>query len=283
MKLVSTTLTGNSELHIGQALESACGLVDACIVIDTGVTDRTLEIAREVAGDKLVVRQWPWRNDFAAARNAALQFAEEEGADLAVTLDSDEQLLFRPNWSRQQFEDNPDVDAWYAEPVDRSYMKERVLRTGRGLCWEGPVHEHLAGLDHTRKAVTLSLAFTEKAKNPVQMVHKNERDLAILQAYAPQHPDNPRWWMYLGLTLYNMGRYDEALPHLMRAAQMNDYAGFDGKHCVQRVVRCFFNTQRYAEGIEFVERAWQANPAEPSFGYYQKMLHERTDLLGPRT
>src|SRR6187401_2694488 len=88
MKIASTTLTGNSSGVIADALRSVVDWVDYCLVVDTGITDDTLDVARQVAGSKLVVRSFPWQDDFAAARNFALQAAAELGAAWAVTLDT---------------------------------------------------------------------------------------------------------------------------------------------------------------------------------------------------
>ena len=56
--IVSTTLTGSNREIIADALRSVVDWVDWCLVIDTGISDDTLEIARAVVGDKLVVRQF---------------------------------------------------------------------------------------------------------------------------------------------------------------------------------------------------------------------------------
>ena len=69
--LVSTTLTGSNAAIIGDALKSVLAQVDRCLVIDTGATDDTLDVARRVAGDKFVLAQFKWCNDFAAARRRA--------------------------------------------------------------------------------------------------------------------------------------------------------------------------------------------------------------------
>src|SRR6187551_2491141 len=92
--IVSTTLTGSNADIIGEALASVLEQVDRCIVIDTGARDDTLDVARKVAGDKLLLREFPWKNDFAAARNFALEAAAAPSASWAVTLDTDERLLF---------------------------------------------------------------------------------------------------------------------------------------------------------------------------------------------
>ena len=50
-------------------LESARGIVDQIVIADTGCTDGTCDIAREFGAN---VVSFPWENNFATARNAAL-------------------------------------------------------------------------------------------------------------------------------------------------------------------------------------------------------------------
>ena len=56
----------NEEDVLARCLQSAAGVADEIIVVDTGSTDRTKEIARR-EGAK--VFDYPWADDFAAARN----------------------------------------------------------------------------------------------------------------------------------------------------------------------------------------------------------------------
>ena len=59
----------NEERFLGQCLASVKDIADEVIVIDTGSTDRTIEIAREHGAQ---VGHFEWCNDFAAARNASI-------------------------------------------------------------------------------------------------------------------------------------------------------------------------------------------------------------------
>src|SRR5215218_912766 len=70
--------------RIARALDSARPHVDRMIVLDTGSTDATVEIAR---GCGAVVHAFAWCDDFAAARNAALAHSD---ADWNLVLDADE-------------------------------------------------------------------------------------------------------------------------------------------------------------------------------------------------
>src|SRR5262249_32978163 len=64
-----TMIVRNEEDNLSHALESVAGLFDEIVVVDTGSTDRTVEIARSFGAQ---VFDFVWVDDFAAARNAAL-------------------------------------------------------------------------------------------------------------------------------------------------------------------------------------------------------------------
>lgn len=76
----------NEEAHLGHCLASVQGLVDEMVIIDTGSTDRTVEIAKSF-GAKL--GHFDWINDFAAARNESLKHCT---GDWVLVLDADEAI-----------------------------------------------------------------------------------------------------------------------------------------------------------------------------------------------
>ncbi|MFN9413757.1 MAG: glycosyltransferase [Pirellula sp.] len=92
MKIVATILSGNAAGIIGDAIKSAIDFVDQVLLIDTGISDATTEIAKSIAGSKFAIAHFRWINDFAAARNFALVEASKLSADFAMTLDTDERL-----------------------------------------------------------------------------------------------------------------------------------------------------------------------------------------------
>lgn len=76
----------DEEAFLGPCLASVAGAVDEIVLVDTGSRDTTVAIA-ERAGARVV--RWEWRDDFAAARNVALDAAT--GTHVLV-LDADERL-----------------------------------------------------------------------------------------------------------------------------------------------------------------------------------------------
>lgn len=76
----------NEQAGLGACLNAAKSMVDEIIVVDTGSTDRTLDVAR-VFGAHTV--EFPWGRDFAAARNVSL---EQARGQWILILDADEAI-----------------------------------------------------------------------------------------------------------------------------------------------------------------------------------------------
>ncbi|MFG0211407.1 glycosyltransferase, partial [Streptococcus suis] len=79
---------------IARCIDSATSFVSRVVVLDTGSTDRTAEIA---SGRGAQVHHFQWCDDFSAARNRALELAD---ADWNLVLDADEWLSAGGEWLR---------------------------------------------------------------------------------------------------------------------------------------------------------------------------------------
>jgi tetratricopeptide (TPR) repeat protein len=245
--IASTTLTGNSAGIIADALKSVVGWVDLCLVIDTGVSDDTLRVAREVAGDKYRERRFAWIGDFSAARNFALDAAHEAGADWAVTLDTDERI-------HPDGEDLRSAMASAAEGIlmmsyaGRTYAKERCFRLPCSERFRGPTHESLPS--YVVGVRTLERAyFSELGKTPEQLQHKFQRDAEILRAHVAQHPNDPRWHYYLGDSLRNLGRHAEAIEAYDACAALRGWNEESAWACYQAAA-CSSHLGRFRDAID---------------------------------
>ena len=85
-RLCIIILTKNEEKDIEAAIQNARQCADEVLVVDSGSTDRTVELAKK-NGARVVFREWD--NDFAAQRNFALT---QTAADWVLYLDADERL-----------------------------------------------------------------------------------------------------------------------------------------------------------------------------------------------
>lgn len=258
--IVSTTLTGSNAGIIRDALASVVRQVDRCIVIDTGAKDDTLAVAREVAGDKLVVREFPWRNDFSAARNFALQAATEAGAHWAVTVDTDERLVFDEGVELRRLLERTKARVLLVAQVDGSYAKERIIRVPCNLHWTGPTHEALEGQRAGESEILPGVRFTELKKDAKQIRAKFERDAAVLAEYVREHPDVPRWHYYLGASLHDLRRYEEAIEAFRACAALRGW-NEEGAWACYRAADCCCSLKRWVEAIDMCAQGLALRPA----------------------
>jgi tetratricopeptide (TPR) repeat protein len=247
MKLVSTTLTGNSAALIGDALASVVAWVDTCLVIDTGVTDDSLAIARRVAGDKYAERKLEWTHDFSAARNFALDAAYELGGDWALTLDTDERIETN----------GVDLRAALGAATEgvlmlfdsgHHYAKERFFRLPMPERYAGPTHESFASYKVGTRTLERAV-FRELTKSEAELRRKFERDVAILEPYVRSHPDEPRWHFYLGESLKNLERHAEAVAAYDACAALRGWNEESAWACY-RAAECLCRLERHREAIE---------------------------------
>lgn len=122
MKISATIITYNEERNLPRALESL-RCADEIVVIDSGSTDRTVEIAQKL-GARVVESAWP---GYAKQKNFA---AEQAAHDWILSLDADESLseaLEAEIWRVKK--QGPQYDA-YTMPRQARYLGRWIRHSG---------------------------------------------------------------------------------------------------------------------------------------------------------
>ncbi len=127
----------NEEAVLERCLRSASPVVDEIIVVDTGSDDTTKEIARQFTEK---VYDFPWIDDFSAARNFSFSKAE---MDYCFWLDADDVLELEDQSALLELKGTLDCDVVMMryQVGSLSFYRERLLRRSCGFLWEGAVHE----------------------------------------------------------------------------------------------------------------------------------------------
>jgi glycosyltransferase involved in cell wall biosynthesis len=94
----------NEEAYLSRCLESVRGLVDDIVIVDTGSSDRTIDIARAF-GARLF--HFDWQDDFSLARNFSLAQA---AGDWILSFDADESIAARDHASIRAVLHRDDLD-----------------------------------------------------------------------------------------------------------------------------------------------------------------------------
>lgn len=203
----------NEEMHIARCLDSVAELVDEIIIVDTGSTDRTIEI---VSGYTSKVYSFPWNDDFSEARNNSFSRAS---MDYCMWMDADDILEESQKDKFLQLKQSlsPDTDIVmmkYNTSFDEagkpsfSYFRERWIRNSEMYRWVGEVHEVIPPKG---KIVYSDIAVCHKktgAGDP-------DRNLKIYQKMiAGGKLLEPRQQYYYGRELYYHKKYQEAVSVL---------------------------------------------------------------------
>ncbi len=121
----------NEELLIKNAIESVKPIVDEIIVVDTGSTDKTKEIAETC---EAAVYDYVWQNDFAKAKN----FAKEKAtADWILFLDADECMSKQDIFDIKKVVDRESKNSNTAEENETGGKKEVVAFAFISRHWTG--------------------------------------------------------------------------------------------------------------------------------------------------
>ena len=233
MKISACVIVKNEEKNISQWLNNMRQVVDEMIVVDTGSTDNTLNIL-ENAG--ITPYHFTWCNDFAAAKNYAIQQAT---GDWIVFLDADEYFdassvqRFRTEMTRYHANKkigavmcqlvNIDIDN--RDKIIDTAIQVRIFRNSKDIYYKNPVHEQLStknGKYIMQKCFNLQIIHTGYSSTILRK--KAERNLLILQQRekeAKTQQARERLYVFF-MDAYNcLGVFDKVLLYAQKAVKSN--------------------------------------------------------------
>ena len=198
---------------LGACLESVRGVFDEIVVVDTGSTDRTKEIASSYGARVL---DFTWIDDFAAARNFAFDSANSEWV---MWLDADDVLLPESRERLLALKSRlGDADAYlmrydYAQDGNGRtichFFRHRILRNTKEARWKYPIHECIQTPKTWKEAMT-NIVVTHR-RTPEASARDNGRNLRILRKAIEQYPDDQRMRFYFSKELFNDGFIEESV------------------------------------------------------------------------
>jgi SAM-dependent methyltransferase len=209
-KLTVVLITKNEEELLGQCLESLQGVWDELVVVDTGSTDKTIEIA-ESFGAK--IGRFPWIDDFAAARNYAESLCS---GHYLYWQDADEILLEGKEAMRRIVEEGKEDglspklifkrDA--AGNVETDFIRQELFHKHNGAWrWHGAAHNWLSGPIRTAAPQIV----VEHLNRP-SGDRPNHKDIFVaLRSNLSKEAPDERNLFYLAREHHNKGHHHEAI------------------------------------------------------------------------
>jgi tetratricopeptide (TPR) repeat protein len=219
----------NEEAALPACLNSVRDIVDEMIVLDTGSSDRTPEIARELGAK---VYDFEWGQNFSDARNYALQYVQ---GDWVLVLDADEVLTpeIKPelqqaiqsseriliNLIRQEvgavqspyslisrlFRKHPDV--YFTRPYHSIVDDSIQILLEREPQWQ---------IGYLSEVAILHYGYQPGA---IASLNKFARAQAAMEGFFKLHPDDPYVCCKLGALYMQTGKFDQGIELLERGLQ----------------------------------------------------------------
>ena len=214
----------NEEKNLPRCLDSVKGVVDEMIIVDTGSSDKTKEIASSYGAK---VYDFEWMNDFAAARNYGLDKATGKWI---LVLDADEELENSTKNSLRAILEESSVDAY--ECVWRNIMaltpeieyKDsemggfiRVFRNKQEYRFRSMYHEAVfpaiyenqGKIEEKQQIIIIHYGLLSDTVQGGERT-RNDRAFYYLTKALEQEPDNGHLQFYLGVEYYNRKDYQNA-------------------------------------------------------------------------
>jgi tetratricopeptide (TPR) repeat protein len=271
----------DEEGHLARCLRSVEGVADEIVIVDTGSTDASVAIAESFGARVL---HEPWRGDFAAPRNTAIDAAT---GDWILVLDADEELV--DGHALRELLHDEDIEGYCLREVNfigeelgiESVVNSafRLFRNRPQYRYEGALHEQIMGkVDPAGGACTRFVGVeihhygylepTSRAKE------KTDRNMAIVMEEVARKPKDSFTLFNAGVEYQRTGRFDEALAYFQRAfATLPSLRAYYASLLLRNIVATLHAMEREEEALDVLRDALEAYPDFTDLHYLAGQIH----------
>jgi len=226
VRLSQCMIVKNEEKNIERALGWAKGIAFEQIVVDTGSTDRTVEIAEKLGAK---VFHFEWINDFSAAKNFAI---EQASGNWIAFLDADE--YFSPKDAAKllpffkHIQSDPKLrNTWLVIQCPLLHIDEtgkttsivaheRLFRNLPSIRYVGKIHEKLnIHVDNTVYGEDIAIIHTGYSRTAYRETNKAQRNIDILKAAISDDPGDINLRGYLAEALTVKAEMDGSIESVL--------------------------------------------------------------------
>jgi FkbM family methyltransferase len=281
----------NEEDNLPDCLGSAGDLFDEVVVVDTGSSDRTKEMARQ-RGAK--VFDFPWIDHFAAARNACLENAT---GDFIFWMDADDRLDDENRAKlRALLASLPARNVAYSmkclclpspgQDAGTVVDHVRLFRRDPRIRWRYRIHEQILGAvrESGGEVFFTDIVVTHTGyADPALRGRKLQRDLRLLEMEHAEQPRDPFTLFNLGQTCAELRQYDRAISLLQDSLQRSHPRDSIVRKLYVLLSNCWLGQGRVDLALETCLKGQTVCPDDAELLFLESVLREaQGDLHGAR-
>ncbi|NMM61965.1 glycosyltransferase family 2 protein [Clostridium sp. P21] len=249
----------DEEENLPRCLESVKDIVDEMIIVDTGSTDKTVEIAKSYDAK---IYYFKWCNNFSAARNESLKYATK---DWILIMDADDEFCKDDEEKFRNVVKNLDNNMVYffetlcyfgvqASNNLTINLNPRLFKNNYGYCYEGAIHNQLTNNEHSIKGKNEPIKIYHYGYLDDSLISKNKskRNITILEEEIKKNPQNKFNYFNLGNEYSSINNEEKALENYYKAyEEFDETTGFAPK-LIERIVMSNYSLGNYNKALEFI-------------------------------
>lgn len=256
----------NESINLKNCLDSIKNVVDEIIIVDTGSTDNTVEIAKEYS-DKVFF--FEWIDNFAAARNFSFSKAS---MDYILWLDADDVLL--PENSEKLYHLkhslSPSIDAVSMQyhcdfddygNVALNVRRTRLVKKSKNYQWDGVVHENL--LIKSSAFYDSDIVVTHRkikgTTNPYRNLKIYEKLLLSGKEFTLRDT------LHYAMELHQHKSYQKATEYYLKFLEMNGITADDCVYVCSKLADCYYQLGDRKKERECIFRSFDYDSPRPEF------------------
>lgn len=286
MKISLCMIVKNEEELLSKCLEKIVPHINEIIIVDTGSTDKTKEIAHQFT-DRIY--DFEWCNDFSIARNFSISKASN---DWILVLDADEIVT---DFDQDILKSLEKVDELTVGRIKRinsiedkwgaTWNTERISRlfNKRWFHYEGIIHEQIVQKNNDKSYKTIPVGITVDhvgyAKEVVNKKSKLNRNISMLQQAISTSPNDPYLHYQLGKSYYMAKEYPEAYDSFQKALSLPLNFAYE---YVQDLIESFgytlINTEKYHQALQ-IEQYSVYYQNSPDFKFLLGLIYMNNALF----
>jgi tetratricopeptide (TPR) repeat protein len=259
----------NEQHFLPGCLRTVQGLPDEIIVVDTGSTDRTMEIAREFGAR---IYEHPWQNDFSFHRNQSIDYAT---GDWILILDADEELDPSEHNMIRSVIRRKDIDAVTFVVYNKIQAgrtgflnSHRLFRNKKEYRYSGIVHNQLL-MDGITLTSQLKVFHHGYGLSEEDMQAKGKRTETLIKKQLEENPENAFAHFNLAQIYRGLSEPELSLKHATRVIEILSPENVDRRHV-------------YVMALDQIGCACVGlNDNEKAKEYFFKALEIKEDYLDP--
>jgi tetratricopeptide (TPR) repeat protein len=251
----------NESKNMRRLFTSLRGFIDDYVIMDTGSTDNTIEVIKQVGEEFGIpghVGQSTFKN-FGFNRTESLKLAQEKSkSDYLLFLDADMVFVIEPNFSKNVLWKG-DVINIFQKNGQIEWYNVRIMKRSLKIECVGVTHEYYDyGSPNTVVYLSDGIYINDIGDGGAK-ADKYERDIRLLMKGIEDEPNNARYHFYLAQTLKDSNKKEEALVYYKKRI---DFGGWDEEvwYAHYQMVGCYLALEKPDDAEYWANKGYSYRP-----------------------